>query len=62
VFSNDNGKIDLDLAVYRPGSYDVLADVAHRYWPDVRWTPGHVPMEVVDRGTILKLAQVSAQW
>jgi hypothetical protein len=72
VFTNENGKIDVDLAVYQPGacpSYaqkpavcDLLNDTAHRYRPNVRWTPGHVPLEVVAQGTILKLAQVTAHW
>lgn len=62
VFSNENGNVDIDLAVYQPGSYDVLADTAHRYRPNVRWTPGHVPLESVDSGTILKLTHVPAIW
>ena len=41
---------------------DLLNDAAHRYRPNVRWTPGHVPLEVVAQGTILKLAQVTAHW
>jgi hypothetical protein len=41
---------------------DLLNDTAHRYRPNVRWTPGHVPLEVVAQGTILKLAQVTAHW
>ena len=72
VFTNENGKIDIDLAVYQPGACpyyvqkhavcDLLNDTAHRYLPNVRWTPGHVPLEVVAQGTILKLAQVTAHW
>ncbi len=62
VATNENGTIDIDLAVYQPGSYDVLADADHRYRPVVLDAPGHVPMEVVDRGTILKLAHVPAIW
>jgi len=72
VFTNDNGKVDIDLAVYRPdacshnktGPCDLLTDTTptRRYLPNVRSTPGHAPMEVVDRGTILKLAQVPAHW
>ncbi|HKC73806.1 MAG TPA: DUF2079 domain-containing protein [Chloroflexota bacterium] len=72
VFTNENGTIDVDLAVYQPGACpydaqkqavcDLLNDAAHRYRPNVRWTPGHVPLEVVAQGTILKLAQVTAHW
>ena len=74
IYTNENGNIDIDLAVYRPETCtyyaslkppqtcDELGDSVHRYLPNVRWTPGHVPMEVVANGTILKLAQVPAQW
>jgi hypothetical protein len=83
VFTNENGKVDIDLAVYRPETCqeqltkalaqnpklkpsdvgcDLLGDQEHRYLPNVRRTAGNVPLEVVSSGTILKLAQVSAQW
>jgi len=75
IATNENGPIDIDLAVYRPDaciSYpsrpcDLLGDNAlrrptRRYRPNVRWTPDHLPLEVVDRGTILKVAQVVAHW
>ncbi len=74
IYTNENGNIDIDLAVYRPETCayyaslkppqtcDELGDYVHRYLPNVRWTPGHVPMEVVANGTILKLAQVPARW
>ncbi len=89
VFANDNGKVDLDLAVYQPAACTIQADAyaatnkvdaAHpiptcdliddagagqpewRYRPDVRWTPGLTPLEVVDRATILKLTQIPVQW
>jgi hypothetical protein len=70
VFTNENGKVDIDLAVYKPetcAAYkptqcDLLTDTVHRYLPNVRSTPGNVPLEVVAQGTILKLAQVTATW
>lgn len=75
IATNENGLIDVDLAVYRPDACpvpppdacDLLGDnppsqPTHRYRPAVRWTPHHIPVEVVDRGTILKLTQVPAHW
>jgi len=89
VFANDNGKVDLDLAVYQPAACRIQADAymathkvdaTHpiptcdliddagsgqpewRYRPDVRWTPGLTPLEMVDRATILKLTQIPVQW
>ncbi len=89
IFANDNGKVDLDLAVYQPTACKIQADAyaatnkvdaTHpipacdliddagpgqpewRYRPDVRWTPDLTPLEVVDRGTILKLTQIPVQW
>jgi len=75
IATNENGAIDVDLAVYRPdacpvhpaAACDLLGDnpppqPTRRYRPAVRWTPDHIPLEVVDRGTILKLTQVPAHW
>lgn len=70
IFSNDNGKVDVDLAVYKPetcrsypaGQCDLLTDEIHHYHPDTRSTSTGQPLEVVASGTILKLTQVPVQW
>jgi hypothetical protein len=62
IYAAINGHVDIDLAVYRPGAYDVLNDATDRYKPLVQTLAGQPTPQVVAGGTILKLTQVASQW
>jgi len=75
IATNENGAIDVDLAVYRPAACVVhppaVCDLLGDNPPapaNPALSPGRAldarsyPLEVVDRGTILKLTRVSAHW
>lgn len=62
LYAAVNGHVDVDLGVYRPGTYDPLQDSAHRYPPRILAQAPDAPVETVGNGTILKLTQLPAHW
>lgn len=62
IYAAINGHADVDLAVYRPGAYDLLADSVDRYLPAIRAQQPGALVQAVGNNTILKLTSLPINW